>query len=317
VEYLSASGALEPPPAATAGSRQTARTRAYLALVAVCFFWGTTYAAIRMALESFPPFVLVSTRFLISGSLLLIGARLTGTHLPRGRELWQTAWIGVLLLGGSNTTLVLAQTVLPSGLTALIIVICPFWLVGIEAAMPGGEPLNRNAIYGMLVGLGGAALLVSSGLQNLGTGMAVFQGFLWLQVSNACWAFGSICHRRQPTRAHPIVSGAIQQLAAGIVIALLAVVFPGHAVQWSFRGVAALLYLVAFGSIVGYSAYIYALSHLPVAVVSIYPYVNPVVAVILGWMIYSEPFGLREAAAMVVIFAGVALVKRASPDPGH
>jgi drug/metabolite transporter (DMT)-like permease len=287
-----------------------------VALAAVCFFWGTTYVAIRMALESFPPFALVAIRFLISGSVMLAGARLMGVHLPKGRELWTTAATGVLLLGGANTTLVMAETLIPSGLAALIIVICPFWLVGIEAVMPGGEPLHRPAIFGMLVGLAGAALLVSSDLHQT-AGAAVLEGFLLLQLSNACWAFGSACHRRQPMRAHPIVSGAIQQLAAGIAVAPLALLFPSHPIVFSFRGVAALLYLVVFGSIVGYSAYIYALSHLPVAVLSIYPYVNPVVAVILGWLFYREAFGIREAVAMVIIFAGVALVKRYSPAPEH
>jgi drug/metabolite transporter (DMT)-like permease len=309
LETLSASLAVEPAPAVGAGPQRS--TPAYIALAAVCFFWGTTYLAIRMALESFPPFELVTIRFLISGSVMLIGARLTGTHLPAGRELWRTAGTGVLLLGGSNTMLVLAQTLIPSGLTALIIVICPFWLVGIEAVMPGGEPLHRPAILGMLVGLAGAALLITSDLHQ-SMGPAVLQGFLLLQLSNVCWAYGSICHRRQPTRAHPIISGAIQQLAAGIAVAPLTLL-PGHPIVFSFRGVGALLYLVVFGSIVGYSAYIYALSHLPVTVLSIYPYVNPVVAVILGWLFYREAFGVREAVAMLIIFAGVALVKRYSP----
>ncbi|HVX66007.1 MAG TPA: EamA family transporter [Bryobacteraceae bacterium] len=315
METVLTTGAARPPSAM--GVRPRSSTSAYVALAAVCFFWGTTYVAIRMALESFPPFALVAIRFLISGSAMLIGARLMGVRLPAGRELWTTAATGVLLLGGANTTLVIAETLIPSGLAALIIVICPFWLVGIEAAMPGGEPLHRPAIGGMLVGLAGAALLLSADFQRQSSGSAVLQGFLLLQLSNACWAFGSVCHRRQSMRAHPIVSGAVQQLAAGIAVAPLALLFPSHPIVFTFRGVAALLYLVVFGSIVGYSAYIYALSHLPVTVLSIYPYVNPVVAVILGWLFYREAFGAREAVAMVVIFAGVALVKRYSPAPKH
>lgn len=270
-----------------------------------------------MALESFPPLVLVSTRFLISGTALLVAARIAGAHLPSGRELWTTTWTGVVLLGGANTALVVAETWIPSGLAALIIAISPFWLVGIEAAMPGGEPLHRPAILGMLVGLAGACLLISADLQRQSVGPAVLQGFLLLQFGNACWAFGSICHRRQPSRAHPIVSGAIQQLAAGLAVGLLALAFPARPVTLSFRGVSALVYLIVFGSIVGYSAYIYALTHLPVSIVSIYPYVNPVVAVILGWLFYREAFGVREMLAMLVIFAGVTIVKRYSPSHEH
>jgi drug/metabolite transporter (DMT)-like permease len=110
-----------------------------------------------------------------------------------------------------------------------------------------------------------------------------------------------------------VVSGAVQQLAAGVAFLLPAMLVPEHPVRWSARGAGALMYLVVFGSIVGYSAYIYAMDKLPVAIVSIYTYVNPVVAVALGWLFYREPFGGREAVAMLVIFAGVALVKRHGP----
>ena len=126
----------------------------------------------------------------------------------------------------------------------------------------------------------------------------------------AGWSFGSIFQRRQTSRAHPIIIGAVQQLAAGLAVTPLAFILPEHPVHWAPRGVAALIYLVLFGSIVGYSAYAYAMDRLPVAIVSIYPYVNAVVAVALGWLFYREPFGRREALAMLVIFAGVALVKR-------
>ncbi len=275
----------------------------------MCFFWGTTYLAIRMGLESFPPMAMVAIRFIVSGGLLLAAARLTGAHLPRGRELWVSVFTGILNLGIGNGCLVFAEQWIPSGLAALLITFSPFWMVGIETMMPGGERLHRPAIFGMLVGFAGAALLVSSGLAQEGAG-ALVQGFFVLQAGSVAWAFGSIYQRRQPARAHPIVTGAIQQLAAGLAFALLALLIPERPIVPTFRGVAALAYLVVFGSIVGYSSYIYALSHLRVAVVSIYSYVNPVVAVILGWLFYREAFGAREAAAMAIIFVGVAIVKR-------
>ncbi len=285
---------------------------AYASLVAVCFFWGTTYLGIRMALESFPPLPLVAIRFIISGTLLLVAARFVGAHLPRGRELWIAAFTGVVGLGGGNGCLTFAEQWIPSGLAALIITTSPFWMVGIEAAMPGGERLHRPTIVGMLVGCVGAALLASPGIGG-GLGSLAVKGFLVLQLGNALWAYAGIYQRRQGSKAHPVVIGAVQQLAAGLVFALLAVIFPEPAIQPSFRGIGALVYLIIFGSIVGYSSYIYALTNLPVAIVSIYPYVNPVVAVFLGWLFYREPFGAREAAAMVIIFAGVTIVKRYAP----
>src|SRR5207244_5001981 len=120
---------------------------------------------------------------------------------------------------------------------------------------------------------------------------------------------------RQAGKAHPVVSGGVQQLAAGLALAPFALIIREHPIQWSVRGVAALSYLVIFGSLVGYSAFVYAMDRLPVAVVSIYPYANAVVAVFLGWLFYREPFGFREAMAMVIIFAGVAAVKRYAQRP--
>jgi drug/metabolite transporter (DMT)-like permease len=292
-------------------------TRAYAALISVCFFWGTTYLGIRMALESFPPLALVAIRFTISGSLMLAVAYFMGAHLPKGRELWTTALVGVMLLGGANTALVFAETWIPSGLAALFVAVSPFWLVGIESLIPGGGRLYPATVLGLFFGLAGAALLVSSDISNQSAGRLALHGFLLLQLGNACWAAGSIWHRRQAPLAHPIVSGAVQQLAAGLAVAPLALAAHGHPIVPSVRGISALVYLIIFGSIVGYSSYIYALSHLSVAVVSIYPYVNPVVAVVLGWFFYREAFGIREALAMLVIFTGVAIVKRYSPahDP--
>ena len=286
--------------------------RAYLALVAVCFFWGTTYLGIRMSLESFPPLLLVCARYVISGSLMLAAIALRGENLPRGRDLRAACLSGVLVLGIGNGCLVFAELWVPSGLACLMLTISPFWMVGAEALLPGGEPLHLPSILGMLVGLAGAALLFAPDMHTHAFNAGLLSGFLVLQLGMAGWAFGSIYQRRQVGSAHPIVIGAVQQLAAGLAFLPLTLLFHEHPVHWSLRGAAAILYLVMFGSIVGYSAYIFALDRLPVAIVSIYPYVNSVVAVSLGWLFYREPFGLREAAAMAVIFSGVALVKRYS-----
>jgi drug/metabolite transporter (DMT)-like permease len=287
--------------------------KAYLALAAVYFFWGTTYLGIRMSLESFPPLALVAIRFTAAGALLLAAARAAGARLPRGRELKVAALTGLVVLGVGNGALVYAETWIPSGLAALIITVSPFWMVGIEALTPGGERLNRATILAMLVGCAGAALLVSSDATGEGFGGPILQGFFVLQLGSIGWSAGSLYQRRQPALAHPIVTGAVQNLAAGLAFALLWLVVPEPPIHATLRGVAALVYLIIFGSIVGYSAYIYSLAHLRVAVASTYSYVNPVVAVFLGWLFYREPFGPREAIAMVVIFAGVALVKRYSP----
>jgi drug/metabolite transporter (DMT)-like permease len=263
-----------------------------------------------MALESFSPLALIGFRFTTSGAILLLAAILGGAHVPRGRELWVSTFTGLLTCGIGTGSLAYAEDRIPSSLAALIIAFSPFWMVGIEALMPGGERLRRSTVAGLLVGSVGAGLLVSSGVARESVGGATTVAFIMLQIGSVSWAFGSIYQRRQTTRAHPIITGAIQQLSAGLVFLALTLVIPARPIMPGFRGIAALGYLVVFGSIIGYSAYIYAMSHLRVAVVSIYSYVNPVVAVALGWLFYREPFGPREALATAIIFSGVALVKR-------
>jgi drug/metabolite transporter (DMT)-like permease len=263
-----------------------------------------------MALEAFPPFVLVSARFLLAGMLVLGFARMRGLYIPRGREMVTNALCGLLLLGVSNSLLVFSEVLIPSGMAGLIITISPFWMVGVEALLPGGVPLHLPTIGAMAIALAGSSLLFTNDPGAHALDRHMLAGFLLLQISMAAWAFGSIYQRRQPGKAHPLIAAGVQQLAAGLILLPFAMFVPHGPVHWQTRGAAALLYLVLFGSIVGYGAYNFALDRLPVAILSIYPYVNAVVAVTLGWVFYRERFGRREAVAMAVIFTGVALVKR-------
>jgi len=283
----------------------------YLALVAVCIFWGTTYLGIRMSLESFPPLQLLCLRYLFSGAILLGFAKARGLYLPRGRELAAACFSGFLILGIGNGTLIFSEVLIPSGIAGLIVSTSPFWMVGAEALLPGGERLHAPTIFGMAVGLAGAALLFTPDVNAHAVNRNLLSGFLILQVGIAAWSFGSIYQRRKAGRAHAVVAAGVQQLAAAVIVLPFALAIPQAPVHWSARGVTALLYLVVFGSLVGYSAYAYAMDRLPVAIVSIYPYANAVVAVFLGWLFYREPFGRRELLAMAIIFAGVAMVKRA------
>jgi len=289
--------------------------KAYLSLGAICFFWGTTYLGIRMALESFPPMVLVSARFILSGGVMLFGCLIANVQLPRGKELLATALNGVLILGIGNSCLTVAELWIPSGLAALIITTSPLWMVGIDAVLPGGDRLRPAAVAGILIGGGGAVLLMAPRATGAELSSHLWGAFLLLQLANFAWSFGSIRQRRMPALAHPIVSGAIQQLAAGLACLPFALLTGGQPIIWQTRATLALLYLSVFGSIVGYSAYVYALDKLPVALVSLYTYVNPVVALLLGWLFYRETFGWLEASGMAVIFLGVAIVKRYSPAP--
>lgn len=281
-------------------------------MAAVCFFWGTTYLGIRIALESFPPLLLMGLRFLLSGSILLAYAKIAGDPIPSGRELRMTALYGVILLGGGTGGLTFAEQLIPSGLAVLFITTSPFWMVGVESLIPGGARLHAPTIAGMAVGFAGVLMLLLGGAETGAQGGTVLKGFLILQAGCFCWALGSILQRRLKTTANPVIGGAAQQFATGVCFLVAAAIAGQTHANWNLKGLAAVAYLVTFGSIVGYSSYAYALDRLPVAVVSMYTYVNPIVAVFLGWLVYHEHFGRREALAMVIIFLGVALVKRST-----
>jgi drug/metabolite transporter (DMT)-like permease len=275
-------------------------------------FWGTTYLGIRIGLESFSPAMLMCLRYLASGILMLAGARLVGAHFPRGEELWRTALYGAMTIGMGTGSLALAEQWIPSGLAALIVSTQPFWMVGVDALTPGGGRLHFSAIRGMLVGLAGVAFLIAPAAFASATGsQALLKGFVALQIGAVMWSAGSIAQRRLATRAHPIVSGAVQQFATGLAFVIPALL-QSRAAVWDAKGIAAAMYLAVFGGVVGYSSFIFAMDRLPVALVSIYTYINPIVAVLLGWLFYREAFGWREAAAMLIIFVGVAMVKRSS-----
>ncbi len=263
-------------------------------------------------MESLPPATLMCVRYLLSGGVLLIGSALIRARLPKGRELWVTAACGILTIGIGTGTLAYVEQWTPSGLSALFVTTSPFWLTATEAALPGGEPLHAPTIRALLVGAAGAVLLLadSHSIASAATGRSLILAFLLLQGGSVAWAAGSILQRRQGYSTHPFVSAAVQQLATGIVYVVPAS-FQISQAHWTSRAVGATLYLSVFGGIIGYSSYVYAMDRLPVAMASIYTYVNPLVAVALGWAFYRERFTRREALAMAVIFAGVWLVKRA------
>ncbi|MEQ1884191.1 MAG: EamA family transporter [Bryobacteraceae bacterium] len=280
------------------------------------FFWGTTYLGIRIAVRSFSPATLMFLRYTASGGILLIAAAIRGTKLPSARELWLTAMWGVITIGCGNGALAYSEQWLPSGLAALIVCVQPFWMVGIEALLPGGERLHLPTVGGMLIGFSGVALLLVPALLGGGTAFAVdraglVSGFFILQFGVAMWSVGSLGQKRLSRKAHPITSGAVQQLAAGLAMGAVSL-FDGRPSQWTQEGLLAVAYLSLFGGLVGYSAYIYTLDRMPLALASVYNYVNPVVAVLLGAVFLGEPLTPMVWMAMAVILLGVFLVKQAS-----
>ena len=286
----------------------------------MCIFWGTTYLGIRIALDSFPPALLVCLRNLLSGAITLSVATMIGARMPRGRDLWVTAGYGLMVIGMGNGILAIVEQWIPTGLSSLFVTTGPFWFVGIDALLAGGEKLHGPTVRGLLLGFLGVFLLIAPDAWTaltqhtlVGSG-AVVLSFLLLQVGGMSWALGSLLQRNRQVRAHPFVIGGVQQLGTGLVL-LIPSIFQVPSAHWTARGMGAIVYLAIFGGIVGYSCYALVIARLPLAIASIYTYINPVVAVFLGWWFYRERFGLREAGAMAVIFAGVAMVRRATSLP--
>jgi drug/metabolite transporter (DMT)-like permease len=280
------------------------------AFAAVYVIWGSTYLAIRIAIETLPPFFMAGLRFLAAGAMLYGWARLRGAAAP-ARAHWRSAAIvGTLLFLGGNGGVVWAEQRVSSGLAALMIATEPLWVVILGWAVRSGPRPSGRVVLGLVAGFAGVGLLVGAGGEGGGTldpsGAAV------LVAASACWAAGSLYSPRAAFPPSQVLSSAMTMLAGGVAL-LGAGLLHGDAaalgsVQVSPRSILAFGYLTVFGSIVAFSAYRWLLDVAAPARVATYAFVNPVVAVLLGWLVASEPVGARTLLAGAVIVLGVVLI---------
>ncbi len=220
-------------------------------------------------------------------------------------------------IGTGNGFLALAELRIPSGSAALFYTTAPFWMVGIDAILPHGKKPLFATIVGLGIGVFGVAYMIYPAAIHEGMHGNTWPGFLLIQLSAAGWTIGSLFQKRVHSQSPPFVSGAVQQFAVGLTLLALGSTFEKMPGAVGMRASLALLYLVIFGSILGYSAFIYVVKNLPIAIASIYYFVNPVVAVLMGWVFFREPFGVRSAVAMLIIFVGIGVVRwseRPKPD---
>jgi drug/metabolite transporter (DMT)-like permease len=284
---------------------------AYLAWLSVCVLWGTTYLGIRVALETIPPATVGALRYLIAGAALAIVLRLRGERLP-GPSHWRgLALLGFLMIAVGNGGVIWAEQWVPSGIAAVVVAASPFWMTGLEAALPGGERLTARGVLGLVVGFCGILLLVWPELTAGGElGRQFGVGVIALQLACIGWALGSSYSRRHARGENALGAAAVQMIFGGLFMAVAATM-RGEWAQLTFtwRSALAEAHLIVFGSLVGYTAYVYALKHLPVSTVSLYAYINPVIAVVLGTVLLAEPFGWRVVLAVAVVFAGVSVVR--------
>ncbi|HZE28285.1 MAG TPA: EamA family transporter, partial [Terriglobales bacterium] len=263
-----------------------------LAFGLVYVFWGSTYLGIAIAVEHLPPALMCATRFLIAGILMLAYCGLRGRRIHyRPRQLWHMAVVGTLLLMGGNLTLSYAERVLPSGLSALLIAVTPLWFLVLDAWLLGDHRISRRGLAGLALGIVGMVVLLWPKLTAAGS---IGHRELWLSLSllagSFSWALGSVLSMVWQSGEDPFSSTAWQVLFAGVANLIFAVLNRDFSrVVWSARGIGAVLYLVVGGSWIGYTSYIWLLRHAPSSKVSTYAYVNPVVAVFLGWLVLDEP----------------------------
>jgi len=300
------SGRLDSP----APTRSPTRASLILAFAAIYLIWGSTYLGIRVAIETLPPFLMASARFLIAGTVLFTLLRFRGAAWPTARQWGANAFIGTCLLLGGNGLVVWAQQFVPSGVTALLIGAGPLFIVATEWAWPGGTRPTSITLAALLLGFAGVTWLAAP--WQTGHGAISPAGILAILGACVSWSIGSIYSRHARHGAEPLVSASLQMLSGGAGLILVAWLhgdfnrLDPSAV--SARSWTAFTYLVVMGSLVGFSTFVWLMKHSTPARVSTYAYVNPIVAVFLGWLVLGEPITPRTLVASAIILASVALI---------
>lgn len=297
-------------------STDRTRTLANWALASVCLFWGTTYAAIAIAVRTMPPFCMSCIRFFIAGSVLLAYALYRGIPVPSRKDIIRHAIVGTALLGIANGMIVWAQRFIPSSFMAVLLTSTPFFFVGTSSLL--GRKATRGEWIGMAIGFVGVTFLLWPKItaqfdSATHTETTTMVGSLIAVGACMSWAGGSVYAQQRPSEANKLMGLAIEILAAGAFTGLLSVVFN----QWpdfhpSAEAWWALVWLIVFGSWVGYGCYLYCLAHLPPARISLYSYCNPVVAVFLGWALpmLHETIDAHTIQGAAIVLAGVVVINR-------
>jgi drug/metabolite transporter (DMT)-like permease len=299
---------------------RSSRVTLIAAFTAVYLIWGSTYLAIRFAVSTLPPFLMASTRFLIAGGLVYIWARSRGVARPSFAN-WRAALVvGTLLLLGGNGIVAKAEQTVPSSITALLISITPLWMTLIDWLRPGGNRPSPVVIIGLLIGFGGVALLIAPDITTVHNAINPI-GLLVIPIASLCWAAGSIYAREASMPSSPLMGTGLEMLAGGAVL-LVAGLVTGEPAQLhldhtSWQSAVALVYLIIFGSLIAFTAYVWILRNTPLALASTYAYVNPVVAVFLGWLLAGEKLTIITVIASAIIVGSVIIITTFRSQPAQ
>jgi drug/metabolite transporter (DMT)-like permease len=294
------------------------RSALLVAFAAIYLIWGSTYLGIRVAVETMPPFLMAGARFLIAGTLLFGFLKLRGAPWPTAHQWRVNATIGFFLLLGGNGSVVWAEQWVPSGIAALTIGIGPLFIVLTEWAWPGGQRPTAATLSALLLGFAGVAWLAAPWQQD-GADAVHLGGIGAILLGCIAWGIGAIYSRHAKHGAEPALASALQMLGGGgwlLLAALLHGDFPRfEAAAVSARSWAAFAYLIAAGSLVAFSTFVWLMKHSTPARVATYAYVNPVVAVFLGWLLLDEPVTARTIGASLVIVGAVVIITTRKPRP--
>jgi drug/metabolite transporter (DMT)-like permease len=285
-----------------------------LAFGLVYLFWGSTYLAIDIAVQTIPPALMCGVRFSIAGVVMLLVCAATGRRIwYSAKQIALAAVVGILLLMGGNLTLSWAELTVPSGLAALIIAITPLWFLVLDSLLLGDHHISWRGKAGLALGMVGLLVLFWPELHSTSAmGRRELWASLGLVGGSFSWALGSVLSKRWQSGKDVFSATGWQVTAAGIGnFAFAAVAGEFSRVTWTPRGIGAVLYLVVCGSWIGYTAYIWLLEHVPTSKVSTYAYVNPVVAVFLGWLILHERVDRFIAMGSAIVVLSVILVTSA------
>lgn len=286
--------------------------KAWTALIFVCIAWGTTYLGIKVALEALPPFLMAGSRQVIAAAIIFLMA--TGNKLPKDLSrinIGRQALIGFLLITMGNGLVSWAEAYIPSGVAALLCATMPIMSVLLNLTVHKTEKVNPLIVIGMLIGFMGVTLNFKDSLKDLSNSRYIL-GILVTLVATFTWAFGSTISKKNRPDANPIFNSALQVGFGGLFLLLLSPAVDDHSLidLQHTQGLWALFYLIIVGSVLAYTAYMYALKHLPVGLVMVYAYVNPLVAVILGWWLAGEPLNTTTVISFSCIVGGVYLVRQ-------
>ncbi|GAU78517.1 EamA family transporter [Fusibacter sp. 3D3] len=285
------------------------KNKVFMAYLAVCFFWGSTYLAIKIGVTDMPPMFFAGSRFLIAGSIMLTYAKLKGLPFPKGfKSIKGLSIVGILMLLGGNGLIVYAEQWVDSGVASMMVATMPLFIALLERLLIRSVKLSKLGYFGLLIGFYGVYRLITpSGLHQ---GMnPTYVGIILL--ATFLWSLGSVYSKMVVSEGSIVNNIGIQMLSGGIGLMIISVLAGELSrLTLSRSSLMALAYLIVFGSIVGYSSYIYVLAHWPATKAGTYAYINPMVAMILGFFILNEPVTIQMVSSMIIILLGVFAVQR-------